>query len=517
MNRRSLTLILVSPLVLRIFFFTAYSQTTLPLTVFPGKVAAGITSTSIPSNSVSHLGTRGGDLWLGTGKGLAKSVDGGRTFTSYRYVPQFPRPGIFALDTRGFTIWASTGYSKEIDGGTVQAGAGYAYSTDNGGTWNSAGQPLDQRTDSLVSYGANTVKFIPIIVPEQNVTFDLSLTDSAVWVASWSSGLRRSTDAGKTWRRTVLPSRTLNSIAPTDTLTNYLIDPRLDNNFLMFSVFAESDRSIWAGSAGGINRSTDGGLSWTKFTVDNQTSHILGNWVIAIKGQTLGTRRRIWATNWPADGQTEQYAVCATDDSGKTWKNFLPGVKAYDFAFRDSITYIATENGLYRTSDGGASWFRSGSLVDASTGAVITGSTVYAVATIGDTVFAGTPEGLLRSTDNSTHPLGERWEILRTSQPVSSPTSTYSYPNPFSPKQEAVRIHYSTGGVTASVTIEVFDFGMNRLRTVLRDARRDGAPEHDELWDGRDDTGSILPNGVYFYRVTTGNGDPAWGKVMVIQ
>jgi hypothetical protein len=251
--------------------------------------------------------------------------------------------------------------------------------------------------------------------------------------------------------------------------------------------------------------------------VDNQTSHILGNWVIAIKRQSFGSKKRVWSTNWPADGQTEQYGVSTTDDNGKTWKNFLPGVKTYDFAFKDSIAYVASDNGLFRTSDGGESWFVSGSLMDPTNGAVITSSTVYAVATIGDTVYAGTPEGLLRSTDNATHPFGQRWEIIRTSQPVASPASTYAYPNPFSPRQENVRIHYSTGGVPASVTIEVFDFGMNRIRTILRDARRDGAREHDELWDGKDNSGSTLPNGVYFYRVTTGNGDPAWGKVMVAQ
>ena len=32
-----------------------------------------------------------------------------------------------------------------------------------------------------------------------------------------------------------------------------------------------------------------------------------------------------------------------------------------------------------------------------------------------------------------------------------------------------------------------------------------------------DQSGSLVPNGVYFYRVTVGGGNPAWGKVMVIQ
>jgi flagellar hook assembly protein FlgD len=67
------------------------------------------------------------------------------------------------------------------------------------------------------------------------------------------------------------------------------------------------------------------------------------------------------------------------------------------------------------------------------------------------------------------------------------------------------------------VTIELFDFGMNRVRTLLRNAQRSGTAEHDEIWDGKNDGGSFLPNGVYFYRVTVGGNDPAWGKVMVLQ
>jgi hypothetical protein len=80
-----------------------------------------------------------------------------------------------------------------------------------------------------------------------------------------------------------------------------------------------------------------------------------------------------------------------------------------------------------------------------------------------------------------------------------------------------VRFHYNLGRASATVTIEVFDFGMHRVKTVLRDAPRSGAQERDEIWNGNDETGSLVSNGVYFYKVTVSGGDPAWGKVMVIQ
>jgi hypothetical protein len=209
--------------------------------------------------------------------------------------------------------------------------------------------------------------------------------------------------------------------------------------------------------------------------------------------------------------------VSFTDDSGLTWKNSLVGVKAYDFAFKDSLVYVATDQGLFRSSNGGVSWVMSGSIVDPARGNEITSPAFYAVSVMGDTVYGGNADGLVKTLDNATNPFGSKWDVLRTSQPVGTPSATYSYPNPFSPKREILRFHYKVGQPSATVTIEVFDFGMNRIKTVLRDAPRAGAQERDEIWDGRDETGSLVLNGVYFYRVIVSGGDPAWGKVMVIQ
>ena len=468
-----------------------------------------------PSNSISHLLASGGTLWAGTGNGLARTFNGGRSWESFAGEPQFANPGIFALDVKGNSIWASTGYSKDVNNQSVQTGSGYAYSTDNGSTWTARPQPLDAANDSIVTYGANSIWFLPIVVPEQNVTFDLALGNGAVWIASWSSGLRKSTDNGQTWQRVVLPSSSRNSIAPTDSLGTYRVDPRTDNNYLMFSVMVQDTTTIWAGSAGGINKSTDGGISWKRFTRSNQMSPILSDWVIAISEQQFGSTRRIWTTNWPAEGPNQQYGVSYSEDGGRSWKNFLIGVKAYAFAFRDSIAYIATDDGMYRTADGGLSWARSGTIIDQTTGGRIATSAFYSVAVIGDTVYGGTGDGLAKSPDNAQTPFGSAWQVVRTYVPSNGRTTTYAYPNPFSPQSENARIHYSTGGISAEVTIELFDFGMNRVRTLIKGVTRIG--EQDEIWDGRTDSGSLVPNGVYFYRVTMGSDEPTWGKVMVLQ
>lgn len=477
----------------------------------------GEISATIPSNSVSHIAVRGSAIWIGTGKGLARSTDGGRTWESFSSNPAFASRGIFAIALRADTIWTSTGFSKDVDGSSVQTGSGYTVSFDNGGSWNGKPQTLDGSGDSIVTYGANTVRFLPIIVNEQNVTFDMAAANGTVWIASWSSGIRRSTDAGATWQRTVLPSKIMSSIAPTDTLINYKIDPRQDNNYLGFAVHVQDADTVWAGTAGGVNRSTDGGSSWVKFTRTNQVEHILGDWVIAIASQKLGARTRVWITNWPAEGAGQEYGVCMTEDGGRTWRTFLHGIKAYDFAFRDSIVYVAAEGGMFRSSDAGLTWERSGDIIDPATRERISSNRFYAVGVIGDTVFGGSSEGLVRTVDAPGTAFGSAWTIVRSFAPLPSAASTYAYPNPFTPRLETIRIHYALTTPQAGVTIEVFDFGMNRLRTVIKDAQRTGPGERDEQWDGRNDAGAILKNGVYFYRVTIDGGEPMWGKIMVLQ
>lgn len=480
---------------------------------------SGVTG-PLPNNSITHIAARGQTVFVGTSRGLAKTQDGGATWESFLNVPQFANRGIFSVAVRNNTIWAATGFNKPVQGDesrTVQTGSGYAYSLDDGQSWTNVKQPLDGAADSIVMYGANRINFLPIVVPEQNVTFDMSLTDSAVWVASWSSGLRKSTNRGVSWQRTVLPSDTRNSISPTDQLSGYVIDPRRNNNFLGFSVYAESDSTIWCGTAGGINKSTDGGLSWTKFSAQNQQAHILGNWVIAINGQRFGSTRRIWCTNWRAEDPNEQFGISYSDDGGRIWKNFLHGVRAYDFAFRDSIVYVATDEGIFRSADGGNSWTRSGTIIDKASGNRILTTRFFSVGVVGDTVYCGSADGLAKTVDSPAQPFGSSWQVLRAFRPSSTVANTYIYPNPFSPKQEAARIHYSTGGRNATVTIEVFDFGMNRVRTVIKDAPRTGSSEHDDIWDGLDDNRKQVANGVYFYRVAVDGNDPAWGKVMVMQ
>jgi hypothetical protein len=481
-----------------------------------------------PSNGVFQIRHRDVNeehiLWLGTSKGIASSSDGARTFTHYRSNNAFVKDGIFSLAILGDTIWSSMGYSKDFQDGEVQTGAGYAYSTDNGISWKHKSQTLDGRYDDSIRYGNNVLEILPVVVPEQNVTYDVSIApNGTVWISSWASGLRRlrSYDDAQ-WERVLLPPDFLNKLSP-DSSYSFYYDPRPYNNIKAFSVFAVNDSVVWCGTAGGINKTTNANDSfprWIKYSHQNQASPILGNWVIAIDRQyyfsTTDTVDRIWCTNWRAEDFDEDYGVSYTEDDGTTWNNLLHGIKSYDFAFKDSIAYVASDDGLFRTSDGGRTFARTSDIRD-HLGNIIATRAFFSVDVINDTLYCGTGDGFVKSIDNAFHPFGHVWEIVRTYEKLGAKNSTYSYPNPFSPQMEITRIHFSTIEKNGDVTIEIFDYGMHRVRTLIRNAPRTSGNEFDEIWNGEDDNKRIVANGVYFYRVIIGDDEPMWGKVLVLQ
>ena len=79
-----------------------------------------------------------------------------------------------------------------------------------------------------------------------------------------------------------------------------------------------------------------------------------------------------------------------------------------------------------------------------------------------------------------------------------------------------MKIKYSFSGDSKSVTIRIFDFGMNLVRTVIQNVDRIGGNEFIDNWDGKDENSAIVPNGVYFYRIDIGDDEPVFGKIIVL-
>lgn len=487
------------------------------------ELQAAVPSPLPNSNSVSVIAVSGDTVWAGTGNGLSFTVGGGSSWNHFAGTATFDGRPLAAIAIRAAALWTSIAFTEGEGSNAVTVGGGLHFSTDRGLTWTYVPQPVDVGTVDTLEYGINRIPALAITVPQQNVTYDIALSETAVWIASFAGMLRKSTDLGQTWDRVILPPDGLDSITPTDTL-DFDLSPSGGSlglqgnlNHRVFSVMVASDSSIWVGTANGINTSTDGGISWVKFNHQNQASAISGNFVVAISEQQLPTKRLIWAATVNAVDEDEVQGVSFTDNAGVSWRTTLLGERAHNIAFKDSITYVATNRGLFRSADFGSTWVLSGTITDPTSGQRFAAPQIYSVGVIGDTVWAGGPEGIAYTIDSPGQPFGQSWKIFRTYEPVGTSRTTYSFPSPFSPGDEVVRLHYGMAGLEGSVTIKIFDFAMLPVKTLIQNAQRSPSVEHDEIWDGRDDYGRTVPNGVYFYRVEIGGADPIWGKIYVIQ
>ena len=495
---------------------------------------AKISSSTPLSNGITDIIVEDNIVLLGTSRGLSTSTDDGETWTNYFDTPDFGTESISAIAYKNGVIWAATAHSEDVNGESVQVGSGLHYSTD-GKTWTNIPQPVDDSGDSLITYGINTIRALPVTVAQQNVTFDIALTDNAVWITSWAGGLRKSTDNGTTWQRVILPPDFLDSIKPSDTLSFSLqpvagsFGPEAYLNHALFSVLAVDNNTIYAGSAGGLNKSTDGGISWRHFTNSNQRHPMSGNWVIGLGYDKF--EKAVWAVTRQAESQNEVNGVSASFDGGENWDTSLLGKTAWNIGFRyyldgngnltSSDVIIPTNSGAFRSNDNGNTWINATGIVDSQTGLSINTDVYYGAASknlnSGNAyVWLGSAEGTVRLTDTGGMWEGI-WKVFLASQDLTSDNSTYAFPNPFSPGLEKVKIKYTTGNSSAKVTIRILDFDMNLVKTVIQNAPRNANIDNIDKWDGTDEFGNIVPNGVYFYRIDIDSGQTLYGKIIALK
>jgi len=487
------------------------------------------TSSNPVSNSILDIVTVGDTIWLGTSRGVSVSYDRGENWTNFYGTSPFGDDNISALAYNKYngSIWTATATSVQgPGGGEVPKGTGLKYTTDNGSTWIAIPQPVDHPDSSVIIFGENVLNVLPITVAEQNLTYDIAFTPNAVWITSFAGGTRRSTDMGQTWQRIILPTDSLNSISPLDSLAerDKCISPTPGNfcstgwlNYRAFSVVAADDSTVYVGTANGINKTTDAYShhpSWIKYNHQNQDQPISGNFVTALGFNSFNNT--IWASSWKAEDPNEFYAISYSTNGGINWKTTLNEERGHNFGFKNGEVIALTDNGAFRSLNQGRTWILPNNIVDKESGVELTTSIFYSAASDDDYVWLGSNDGLARIIETSAW--NGDWKVYFASQPLKSNSETYAYPNPFSPRQEQLKIKYSTGGVEADVTIRIFDFGMNYIRTIIQNAPRnrttEGAPE---FWDGTDENGNFLPNGVYFYRVDINDEEPLFGKIIYMQ
>ena len=202
-----------------------------------------------------------------------------------------------------------------------------------------------------------------------------------------------------------------------------------------------------------------------------------------------------------------------TDDGGLNWNisNPLgdePG-KVYNLNVYENKIWAATEKGLYLSNDG-IYWEKYDQFVDLSTGEKILSQSVFS------SYFSKTLETLFIGTGDGLAIIDESMKITRF---WDSPNPFSAYPNPFLINEHN---QFNNNGHVRFIflnpndfkgKIDVYDFSMDRV-IQLDDSHLIG-DESEIIWNGRNEHGDKIANGVYFCRLTL-NGKYYWTKLAVI-
>lgn len=478
------------------------------------------TFNSISQNSVSNMGALGDSLWVGPLLMLNINND------IYFIFPEnadsvAAGPGrMFSIALAPDTVVAGLGFNVVSGGASVQSGLGFHISTDGGSNWDYIPQPLDDPDQSSISYGGQEIESVPVIVPQQSPPYNVDFTGETIFMAAWASGIRRSTDFGQNWERILLPPRDVSVLTPENNYS-FLFDPRLDNNFLGFSVMIDSEGFVWAGTAGGINVSDNAltapadQIRWNKSRRTGQNDGLLGNWIIRIRENPFDNG--VWMTNWIAE-EGDQQGIVVSYDKGDTFSQFLSGEQIYDIAFEGERIYAAGTNGLFISDDNGSSWNQIRQ-ISTPNGFIRANADYLSLATTTDRLWVGTTDGLASSDDG-----GETWQLTRVNFPLEggnqfSPdarsVSAYAYPNPFSQRaHEIVRIKFEAPS-SGNARVRLYDFSMNLIRELDSGIPVTGGQNYEAVWDGTDGGGRQVANGPVFYVINVG-GSEVRGKILVL-
>lgn len=513
----------------------------------------------LKTNIIGDIAPQGDTLlWLGTGSGLAVLRDtlsiftlaSNKNITAGQASTSTPEGAVSALAVNGNSLFAAFAKSGE----NITVGNGFVYSsnsTGNATNWTYFEQLIDGEDDTFsVIQGGVSGKFnaLPITVKEANVTYDASINNKYIYVTSWAGGLRRFNLNSSLWYKLPLPQdndQTLNTCDVSSYeettqgyfLKDFYLNPRdpIDggnHNHKAFSVLTYAD-TVWVGTANGINRGLvdpSGCINWTHYTPE--ADGLTGGFVVDLAIQRFKGHTIIWAATVLAE-TGESNGVSYSIDGGDTWYTTLLGERAYNITASDSIVLIATKNGLWKTiiddpADVAKPWAKYKSakqvLEIGSTGTYrideILSDEVVAVSydtrpfySSDATIWISSWDGLARAMNTS----GGNWQIYRADY---DPKKAYAYPNPFSPYEHNqlqgsgyVHINLSVK-VSFVVKMDVFNFAMEKVHTKQFDRRMTSTGSF--KWDGKDDKGRIVDNGVYFIRLEY-DEKVEWVKLIVVK
>ncbi|HTA81374.1 MAG TPA: glycosyl hydrolase [Bacteroidia bacterium] len=179
--------------------------------------------------------------------GLWVTYNNGQTFTPLFDNQVVMTIGDIAVDwTHGETIWVGTGENNSSR--SSYAGVGMFKSTDKGKTWEYKGLGESQHIGRIV------------IDPSDPNTVDVAVLGH-LYTPNEERGMYKTTDGGKTWKKTLFIDNNTGAI-------DLAMDPT--NSKILYAAMWHRERRAWnfdgSGKTSGIYKSIDGGDTWALLT-----------------------------------------------------------------------------------------------------------------------------------------------------------------------------------------------------------------------------------------------------------
>ncbi len=326
----------------------------------------------VVSSRAHRLVFAGGALWACTRHGLARSTDGGETWTRVRGMSGTEAEETFDVTWWGSALWAAT---RE----------GMQFSEDGGGRWRRAGTlrcPVRQSAVSGRHLWMGTMGGVILrgrggdLRSFSAKSSILAMTSTReygadTWWLGTTAGLHCTRDNGRTWR-------------------TYTVADGLPSNVIQ--TLASFEERVWAGTDGGVWVSADGvesgrcydrshglrGLDVRDIAFGDKRVWAATDRGLSVLRQGLNEWRTVQSgREWHAVCETKGTVLGAATDPGDVrgrfvvlsgsverdaWTSLLVpahyGARVHQLLILGDDVWMATDAGLYRTRDAGETWAR---------------------------------------------------------------------------------------------------------------------------------------------------------------
>lgn len=288
------------------------------------------------------------EYYVASGHGsLWKTTNGSVTFSPVFDGQTSFAMGAVALDpSHPHVVWVGTGENNAHS--YVVPGDGVYRSQDGGASWSNMGLKESQQIGDIVVHPEN---------------------GNIVWVAAYGPhrqsggqrGVFKTIDGGKTWENVLHPSEHTGC-------WQLHIDPRNPN--VLYAVAHQRQRYlttlIFGGDESGIYKTTDGGTTWTRLEGGLPQSHV-GRIGMDISPVNPDVLYAIVDAKKQAGEEKDPKGVYRSTNGGASWTRQGGYVSAYTFYFQKIVCDTENTDRLYSMDifaqvsiDGGVTWKRLG-------------------------------------------------------------------------------------------------------------------------------------------------------------